>query len=298
MWSSKLASVTKETPNMTTPLLVTYLKDKGVKYAGAPINKTMLLAAQSLTSIMTDAANKCLTSVMREYGRDVWSSGYNKISRVIQIVNKQVALWAMPEGSLSVQFVFEYVLEYSLMSLRRKNASPKFFNSTNIENGENGGWTAATCVKAFLANNIMNIARSAADKEKEISTDSSAPTPKQDILEVMSKVWRPLVFNDTLPKYVKEEAQDVDDTTAGVNVETGSQADDQDLEEADDLEAVSGHLPKSGKLAVELLRDLFDAEFEASVKKLVNERDPARALLECQDAKNSLSAGQTHQQSR
>ncbi|CAE7754589.1 CRK3 [Symbiodinium sp. CCMP2592] len=290
MWAKKLCLLLKEIPQCTQPKLLALLQQKGLKYNGSNINKTMMQAATALNALLSDRANEILLSVQREYGRDVWSSGYNKISRVVQLVTKQVTLWNLPEDSgVNVQFVFEFVLEYSLMTLRRGNAGAKFFNSTNIENGENGGWTAATCVKAFLAHHLLRLATSAAEKEAELMKAATAndkdnkedkddkddnvkdiPRPKKDTKEALEKVWCPLKYEEAGP--VSQEAEE-----------------DLDDEEMDYLKEVTGCLPKSGKLAVELVRDLFEAEHEASVKKLVMEVDPAKCLMECQESKNELA---------
>ena len=248
----------------------------------------MLQAATSLNAVLSDRANELLVSVQREYGKDVWSGGYNKLSRVTQLVTKQVALWNLPEGSdVNVLFVFEFVLEYSLMTLRRGNACAKFFNSTNIENGENGGWTAATCVKAFLVHHLLRLATSAAEKEAEMM-DPSKDTkdfllPKKNTKEALEKVWLPLKYDYQNPKAAKTHVQAQEEE---VQQEADEDVDDDDM---DHLKDVTGHLPKSGKLAVELVRDLFEAEHEASVKKLLKEVDPAKALMESQDSKNELA---------
>ena len=248
----------------------------------------MLQAATSLNAVLSDRANELLVSVQREYGKDVWSGGYNKLSRVTQLVTKQVALWNLPEDSdVNVLFVFEFVLEYSLMTLRRGNACAKFFNSTNIENGENGGWTAATCVKAFLVHHLLRLATSAAEKEAEMM-DPSKDTkdfllPKKNTKEALEKVWLPLKYDYQNPKAAKTHVQAQEEE---VQQEADEDVDDDDM---DHLKDVTGHLPKSGKLAVELVRDLFEAEHEASVKKLLKEVDPAKALMESQDSKNELA---------
>ena len=185
-------------------------------------------------------------------------------------MTKQVALWSVPEAALSVKFVFQFVIDYSLMTLRRKNATSKFFNWTNIENGPHGGWTATTCVNTFLAHNIMNLAINAAEKEAEMLGTVSGPMPKKDIKEVLEKVWLPLKFNNAVPnKFDEQEVEGFDSDTVSDQAHSSVKAaGGSDVEDADPLQSLTGYLPKSGRLAVELIQDLFDAEHEASVKKL------------------------------
>ena len=54
LWAQKLSSLLKDNPVMTQPQLVSHLAQKGLKYHGSLVNKTMLLAAQSLAPLLED----------------------------------------------------------------------------------------------------------------------------------------------------------------------------------------------------------------------------------------------------
>ena len=276
--------------DMTQPKLLQLLTDKGLKYNGSNVNRRMMLAAQSLAGYMAQnpALERVLVSVQMEFGRDVWSSGYNKIGRVMQIVSKATALWNNPD--LSVEFVLEFVLQYSLGMLRRGTVQPKFFSSTAIENGEGGGWTIATCVKAYLASYIMKIATTAAEKEAAMLGRATGPTPKKDTKEAIEKVWLPLLFHKNCPPSQEDQCEGVADLEeAEDSVTTEVLPEHTDTVSEDSLAAITASLPKAGKQAVELLHDLFEAEHENQLKKTVSESDPAKCLLENTESKNELA---------
>ena len=249
-----------------TPMLQ-HLKNLDVAFNGGKLNKTMLNAALNLISTMPLEAEQAFGALDREFGMETWTKGYNKVMRLCHICQKQGQLLGRAPGELMT-----FVLQTSLMSLRRPLLDAGFFTLANLDNkgAERPGWMAATCVKAALLKHIQDIVETASNlASKEV------PALQKD-LEVLRKLCNPSTFNETLPKQGGED-EDEEGADSQMTLTLGDIVEEAG---ADKMTALVEPCSKAGRLFAEIVRDLWEGVYEKALKALVPERVPFEAALD------------------
>lgn len=282
MFCRKLGGImeSQDLGKLSQPQMLQVLISQNIRFNGTLINRTLLQAALQVHKVLTPEVMQALAQVQREFGRDIWSSGYNKLGRLLQIAAKTSGNWSkqIPLDSLA-----EFCVASSLTQLRREKCKATFFSSSCIDTQSDGsgGWVASTCVKYFLVMHLVDMAKKASEKEEATRKDatSTAHTPKTDIYKALLKVAHPLEYDRHVPRTTaQKESEDGEDAAdpAKELEEVGS----GDLAEEDPLLQIAGSLTKSGKMVVELVRDLTECVYETPLRHLVQEKDPVAKLLD------------------
>ena len=289
MFTRKLGQIMERAPKEESdsqPKLLKFLVDRNIRFNGSLVNRTLLQAASNFHKLLTPEIESTLDAIQREFGRPVWSAGYNKIMRLCQMATKMAGDW--PKET-SVSDLVHFALDCSLMQLRRKQCGPDFFKMETLVT-EKSGWVPITCLKGYLIMHLMSVSKAAAEKESESAT-SATRLPKQDLHKAMLKVASPSSYDENVPLPQSDEA--VEDDLAILNWEpTGSKGgdDEKDNEQActDALARVTEKLSKAGRACVELTRDFMEGKHEDALAKYTSGvKDPVSTLTEASD-KNPL----------
>ena len=95
-WADKLKVVEDENglASKTGQAVAVSLKALGMaRFRGGEINKTMVLTAQSVREHFDDKVRGSIVQLEREFGRDILSMQYAKLSRMINIVKTRPPQW-------------------------------------------------------------------------------------------------------------------------------------------------------------------------------------------------------------
>ncbi|CAE7521076.1 unnamed protein product [Symbiodinium necroappetens] len=291
MFVKKLGQIMDSVPREESdsqPKLLKFLVERNIRFNGSLVNRTLLQASVNFYKLLTPEIESVLDAIQREFGRAVWSSGYNKVMRLCQMAAKLAGDW--PKET-AVSDLVHFALDSCLMQLRRKQCQPEFYKMETLAT-EKSGWVPITCLKCYLIMHLhlMSVSKAAADKESESTKSTSCRLPKHELFNALQKVASPASYDENVPLPVSEETEevmeDIEDTGEGCNLGKGSDEAAKNNEEqacADALARVTEKLPKAGRACVELIRDFMEGKHEAALAKLTAVKDPVGALMEASD---------------
>jgi len=230
--------------------LLQRLGNYNVRYGGSPLNRAMLQAATCVHQTIDDAAAAALLAIEREYGRDIFSSSYNKIARLCQLAQSFTKNQSRGSGTDATKDAVTFLLENCLCYLRRKIAQPCEFTLNNIDSRDGRpGWVAMTLTKQLALQQLFSIA-------------PALETPDASkIRAAVQKVSTPTLFHASVPQEVQpQEAAEAEQTDA------------QPLSPAANPEGSSiAHLTegmsKGGVALVECIVDLWEGSFDSDLYK-------------------------------
>ena len=248
------------------------LEDRNILFNRAKANKTMVTALNVVMGMLGQRMESVLLSVDREFGSEVWTSGYNKLMRLGQLASKIVQQCGKAGADRDV---IHFCLEVSLMCLRRGYLDASFFKLPTLDSKGNDrpGWIAVACTKYFLLQSILQAARTAADMGEK-----QEPALRRDA-ELMEKLCNPIEYDNVMPA---EEAGDAD---AAEGDKSGGDLTEGDI---DAMDALAADCSKGGKLLACLVRDLFQGEYEADLKTVTNVSSPWDTLQQTGEKETKL----------
>ena len=115
-------------PSTSAQRIADILAQRGVSYSGARITKQMVLAIQAVSAMLTESLKSTLCLIDREFGREVLSTSYTKLARVVNLA-KTLAGTLSPHGKVRVTDLVEFAVESLLTSLRRLEAHAQVVHS-------------------------------------------------------------------------------------------------------------------------------------------------------------------------
>lgn len=172
-----------------------------LQYNGAALNRTMLAAAAAIDAVMTPAAQSMLVRLELEYGRDLFSSSYNKLQRLAASA-KAAASSNSASSTLTSSDIFLWSLESVYASLSRGLCSPKFYTVDNIDKQKDhsAGWASMTSAKCQLLNVITNTVMDLRSVDEKVSGALMA--------EVLPLFATPMAFVEAFPGSAGEPASE------------------------------------------------------------------------------------------
>ncbi|CAE7639042.1 unnamed protein product [Symbiodinium necroappetens] len=287
MFVKKLGQFMESAPKEESdsqPKLLKFLVDRNIRFNGSLVNRTLLQASVNFYKLLTPGIESTLDAIQREFGRAVWSAGYNKIMRLCQIAAKMAGDWPT---EVSVSDLVHFALDCCLMQLRRKQCGPEFYKMETLVT-ERSGWVPITCLKCYLIMHLLSVSKAAAEKESE-SKSATSRLPKKLLHEAMQKVASPSSYDENVPLPRSEEAEDVLEEGPGpASASASASKPNEEQACADAMARVTEMLSKAGRACVELVRDLMEGKHEDALAKLTSVKDPLYHLMEgsASDAKH------------
>ncbi len=132
----------------TVDAIVKNLSGKGVRFGGAPLNKTMYGAAQQVVATFDADCRRLIKLIDWNHGTDVLGSSYNKCSRLVQLSTKAAS--SCEYGvAVSPSTCVKFVLQMMWVSLEKKFAKAKWFTLDILDKQRDGraGWLSMTLTK-------------------------------------------------------------------------------------------------------------------------------------------------------
>ena len=171
LWARKIDIIAKDNKlTGSAQKLAEEFSKRGVRYNGSTANKGMILAAQSLLSLDSCGVSQVLMDLEVEYGRDLLSTSYNKLSRLASLTLKSATT------TDSAPALFESVLGLMLLTLRTKAAASSFFTMAVLDKAKDGsaGWVAMTTAKVAAVKHLLHIAACLPDAADEVKSRLAA----------------------------------------------------------------------------------------------------------------------------
>jgi len=187
-----------------------------------------------------------LRALEQEFGRDLLTSGYTKLPKVINIVKSFQDMQSFP-------FNFTFVIRMMLVTLQRKVVPPAWFTlatmDTKIQDGtKTAGWVAMTVTKGILVKHLFGL----------MHTMDTADSKKMH--ETLRDAFiDPAAFHARFP--VLDSAAKEPHGAEG-EVALGSESQVAYLCEG---------LSKAGHFVAELLFDLYTGDFDSDLKAITTD---------------------------
>ena len=258
MWSRKIMNIAAAQGSAAK--IAASLASKNISYDGTKASKQMVLASMSIVNNLEGECYDALRLLERECGRDIITSGYTKLPKLIAIVKGM-------QDSQAFAFTFSFVVRAMVVTLRRKLVAPTWFTLVTMDNKvhdgtKTAGWVAMTVAKCLTVKHLFSLMQS-------METDEGAAMHKK----FSAAFGDPLAFHDSFP--VAEESKGCDDDdfeeAQPQGVSLGAEADNP-------VAALCQGLNKAGVFAGELLYDVYSGEFDADLKTLAVESQISSAL--------------------
>ena len=243
--------------------LLQTLVGKGVRFNGAKLNRTILEGAQKTANMMSDGAVDVLSKIQRQFGREVFSNHYSKLTRLCARCAKQIALWENVHAGASAECLLELALEAAYVALARGQCEPDFFCVETIDpnsKGDEVGWAAGTFAKIAVVQQLVQMAEVAWQQAPVGKLKDEA----REVTEVLKKLSTPLAYHTNVPKDVV-----ADPAASGQD----------DLEQKDPLVVLTQHLAAGKEKAAEFIRDVWEGDFEADLVAVAHSPNPCAQLL-------------------
>ena len=264
LFAKKLGHLADE-KNVKMGSLLPQLSEDKISFNKAPVNKTMLAAAEKLYSVLTPGVERALLATQREFGRSIWSQHYNNLMRLVQICGKQIQTWG--RGDLAE--LVEACLQAGYIALKRGQVDASFFTLSKLDSrGESVGWVQATCVKILLVQNVLEMARLSLQTAAGQQTEDE----RQKLLHVLDGICSPLGFDKSLP-HISAQAPDTS-SPKGPDEDTRD-----DIEMADPIEGLTNGLAKHLRNIVVLVRDLWEGDYERDLWEFAGEKNPTDKIM-------------------
>ena len=241
--------------------LLSTLLAKGVRFNGAKLNRTILEGAQKTASMMTDNAVSLLSKIQREFGREVFSNHYSKLTRLCARCSKQTALWENVHAGASPERLLELTLEVAYVALARGQCAPDFFCVQTIDpTGDEVGWAAGTFAKIAVVQQVVQMAEVASQQAPVGKLKDEA----REVAEVVKKLGTPLSYHVNVPQDISEDSAAPEENA---------------LEQKDPLAVLTQNLPAGKEKAAEFIRDVWEGDFESDVVAIAHATNPCSHLL-------------------
>ena len=141
---------------------VNQLRATGLRFNGAPINKTMVAAAGLMQKRFTPECHTAMTPIEFEFGRDLFANGYNKCMRIIQITEKQAE-----HLRCSVEPALEFFFLAALRMLQEDAKARKNFGMESLHNAKDGtGIVTTMLARMWLRDLCMDLVADLAKLDK------------------------------------------------------------------------------------------------------------------------------------
>ena len=225
-----------------------YLEENEVRFNGAKINRTMLTAINVFESKIDEHGRKVMGKIETLFGREVMTSGYVKLMRVVQVCSKE----ADTSGEPPAKFV-NFFLEYLSWALRFEMAAPKDVTAEWLDKSKDGkpGAVPVALCKIYI---VLFVAGLVGDLKKtgmasQVVADLEAVLPHFDSYVKFEKAF-------PLDVQVQDNAHV---TNAGPGDE---QLANDDL---DPVERMRKNKGKAGVSAINFLYDLFSGVYNDQI---------------------------------
>ena len=234
--------------------LAVELAQRGIRYNGAPVNKGMVLAAQSLLSMVSCGVSRVVTEVDQEFGREFLSTSYNKLSRLATLVKSYAPGVGIAE---SPEVLLEFVLGVMLLSLRTREVTPKFFTIVVLDKGKDGsaGWVGMSCAKYATIKHLLHILACLPDDD----------AMKEAKSKLSSSLENPDAFMKAFGIETTQEAADTEEEASKKN-------------KPDMLASICENLNKANAALVDLVHSVYSGDFDAEMKALGGAKSPTERL--------------------
>ena len=162
--SDTFVCFTEKLSKCNVPLEIGNLKQfkaLGLRFNGAAMNKTMLVAASLVVTRVSASCRSVLSAIDFKHGRDVFSTGYNKILRVIQIAEKCCE---------QLHFGAEDAVRFFFCAARRMldedPKSAKQFTIENLDNRRGVGLVATVLGRQWVVDFCVELVKDLASIDK------------------------------------------------------------------------------------------------------------------------------------
>ena len=121
-----------------------YLTSNGITYERKAVSASLLGVTSKALPLFTpgSAVVELSDQIGREFGRDVFGSGYTKIHRMLLQAQKYIGTLAKsPSSKLDLGQTMHWLLECALVTLRRRQYTPAFFTVASLSSDrDKPGW--------------------------------------------------------------------------------------------------------------------------------------------------------------
>ena len=138
------------------------LRATGLRFNGAPVNKTMVMAAGLVQKRITPECHAVMQAIEFQFGRDIFANWYNKCMRLIQITEKQAE-----HLRCSVEAALEFFFHASLRMLKEDPKARKSFGTESLHNAKEGtGLVTTVLARMWLRDLCMDLVADLAQLDK------------------------------------------------------------------------------------------------------------------------------------
>ena len=98
-WATKVQRIVDgidKTKKTSAQLVSNQLRDMGVRYRGTPVTKGMVLSVGQVHELFDEDSLATLRKLGHEFGRDLLSTNYTKLSRFMSVVKTRALSVAAP----------------------------------------------------------------------------------------------------------------------------------------------------------------------------------------------------------
>lgn len=259
-----------------------FAQDRNICFNGVLMNKAMLIAAHLFTEDkINEQAAATLLQIERAHGREVLTSSYTKIVRVVQICTKEAEGFSLP-----VHMLINFFLSYLSWALCYDVLSPKAITLETLDKGGakdgNSGLVQTSLAKLALVTHLQLLVQ-----------DHKLANPKSTVVDELERLFknfrdyesyascfrrtRTLAATQGQAKG-KGEHQDQKAVPQGQDEEEKAAAPKLALDTDEIIETMKRTLSKVGTACLDFLYDVFAGVHDGALKALATSAGGASAI--------------------
>ncbi|CAE7207401.1 unnamed protein product [Symbiodinium sp. CCMP2592] len=257
-WSGKVNQLLADLPaGMKMDDKEKWGKEKKLSFKGGSFTKGLLSAVVAMKRF-NPAALEVIRRIEKQFGVDVFSAGYTKLTRLSQLAATTLPSAAVEDG-------ITFAVELAYMQLLSGAAVPSFYNTKNMETkGENAGWYLTTLAKYSMLSQLVGIAQGMGDAAK-------------GLLTALEQISSPRDFLKKHPPVDDKENSDGEDGAAALPGATCQP------------EAEWQKLAGAQKRVYQLARDLYSCEYDPDLIKIAKKPAVLEILADGESLFNGLN---------
>jgi hypothetical protein len=224
------------------------LQQMGVSFNNVKLTKVMLMAVNAFDGKIDTHGRDVLHRIERLHGREVMTSGYYKLWRIIQLCQKETDCDIIQEPAT---FFVNFFLEYVEFALRFGVVNAKDITADWIDKTKDGipGMLPVTFAKLYIMAHVSGVVQDLEDTHPGLQAS-------KDLVEVMK-------YFVGYPQYELAFPVRATNDTQTVNVEGG---DDGGGILADPVEDLKAGIGKAGMAAIDFFYDLYAGAYDNALR--------------------------------
>ena len=257
-----------------------YCTKHNIRYNGAAVHRSLLFAALKYMDVVDEDTHAYLMLMERKFGKDVLSSKWNNLARLLQTCSKEAESGGKMWDGLGAGDLVHLVLQYLMWALNHEEVVASAITMDWLDKGRDGtpGATYKVLAKTQLVLHAKRLVSELPDGTKT----------KSDLEKLLIHFHGYDAYNAAFSTTSTCGARSADagvggDEGDGVHGADAATLGEQASPEDDPFQKMRSELCKTGMTFLDFLFDFFAGEHDKDLVELVKKHGGSLALLPWQD---------------